>query len=50
MIEIVVIREDVYSVSVREVLQEIVHVCHEDGFGWSSCCVMSVGLLSLEKK
>ena len=25
-------------------------MCHEDGFCWSSCCLMSVGLLSLEKK
>ena len=25
-------------------------MCHEDGLGWSLCCVMPVGLLSLEKK
>ena len=25
-------------------------MCYEDGLCWSSCCLMSVGLLSLEKK
>ena len=25
-------------------------MCHEDGLGWSLCCVTSVSLLSLEKK
>ena len=25
-------------------------MCHDDELDWSSCCVMFVGLLSLEKK
>ena len=41
--------EDVYFVSVREVLQGSTCVCHEDRLGWNSCFVMYVDLLSLKK-
>ena len=43
--------EYVYFVSVRELFTwGSTCVCHEDGLGWSLCCVTSVNLLSLEKK